>query len=162
MDANQITAIIAEAADDEAAQAASMPGAEQAAPAADPVEETKAIFAAIVALLSPLLPYLLLIYTEEKITMLAAAYVPVAEKYGWNVGGFLEQFGAEIALIGVSIPLAIQTSRAHAEFIAKKAIEKAAESAKTPQEAAEVAAVVRNARAGAVEAQDSGGVLCPA
>lgn len=85
--------------------------AEVAAP--DPVAETAAMFGAVVALASPLLPYLPSIYTAETVQGLAAAYVPVAEKYGWSAGGWLEKYAAELALVAVAGPVLVRTATAH-------------------------------------------------
>lgn len=81
--------------------------------APDPASEMRDIIALAVGLLAPALPYLPTIYTDEKITALAGAYVPVAEKYGWDVGGALSNWGAEIALAAVAVPLGVQTANAH-------------------------------------------------
>lgn len=89
----------------------------------DPVQETAAMFGAVVALASPLLPYLPTIYTPETVQALAGAYVPVAQKYGWDAGGWLEKFGAEIALIAVAGPVVVRTAGAHKEWKAEKARE---------------------------------------
>lgn len=86
----------------------------------DPAAETAAMIGAAVGLLSPLLPYLPTIYTPDRIQGIAAAYVPVATKYGWNVGGWLEQYGAEIALIATAGPALLQTANAHKAWKAER------------------------------------------
>lgn len=91
-------------------------------PPPDPVAEAKAVFGVAVMMLSPVLPYLPAIYTDEALGNLAAAYVPVAQKYGWDMSTWLGQYAAEIALAGVAIPLAMRTSAAHQAWVkAKKA-----------------------------------------
>lgn len=95
--------------------------AEAAAP--DPVAETAAMLGAVVALASPLLPYLPTIYTPETVQALAGAYVPVAEKHGWNVGGWLDRYAAELALVAVAGPVAIRTANAHKAWKAERAAE---------------------------------------
>lgn len=118
MDESSLLAIEREAAVIEAA--APLPGAPAAAPAADPVGEAKAVFGMAVAMLSPLLPYLPTIYTEQTLGALASAYVPVAQKYGWDLPGMLGEYGAEIALVGTAVPLAMQTYVAHKAYVASK------------------------------------------
>lgn len=122
MDTQAIEALRTEAETDAAATAGPVAGAtpEALPPAVDPVQEAKAIFSTVVALASPLLPYLTTIYTDDRLDMLAGAYVPVAQKYGWDVGGWLGAYSAEIALAAVAAPLAIQTAKAHREFVAAK------------------------------------------
>lgn len=119
-----------QAADLARLQAAAMDGepatlsdgvAEAAAP--DPVAETAAMLGAVVALASPLLPYLPTIYTPETVQALAGAYVPVAEKHGWNVGGWLDRYAAELALVAVAGPVAIRTANAHKAWKAERAAE---------------------------------------
>jgi hypothetical protein len=93
-----------------------------AAPVADPVAETAAMFGMAIGLLSPLLPYLPAIYTTETVQQLAGAYVPVAEKYGWaSGGGIFEKYGPELMLAGVAVPLAVQTAQAHKAWAAERA-----------------------------------------
>jgi len=127
MDTQQIDALEAEAIAAETEPEA--PGAEPGQPAApegpDKVAEAKAVFSMVVALASPLLPYLPSIYTEERLEMLAGAYVPVAEKHGWDMGEFLAGWSAEIALVGVAAPLAIQTMQAHRAHAAALAASRA-------------------------------------
>jgi len=94
-------------------------------PAPDPVAETAAAFGVVVAVLSPLLPYVGAIYTDDRIKALAGAYVPVAEKYGWESGGgFFDKWGAEIALLAVAGPMAAQTVAAHRAWMAERAKER--------------------------------------
>lgn len=81
--------------------------------------EAAAVVTMVVALLSPLLPYLPGIYTDDKVGKLGAAWAPVAEKYGWDVGGWLSDYGAEIALFAVAAPLAMQTAKAHRGWAAE-------------------------------------------
>lgn len=106
------------AANEQEAEAAALV-AEPAGP--DPAEEAKAAFGLVVGLLSPLLPYLPAIYTDDALSRLAGAYVPVAEKYGWNMGGMFDQYGAEIVLAGVALPLVAQTRNVHIAWAAERA-----------------------------------------
>lgn len=93
------------------------------AEAPDKVAEMAAMLGAVVALASPLLPYLPTIYTPETVQALAGAYMPVAEKHGWNVGGWLERYAAELALVAVAGPVAIRTANAHKAWKAERAAE---------------------------------------
>lgn len=125
--------------------------AEAAAP--DPVAETAAMLGAVVALASPLLPYLPTIYTPETVQALAGAYVPVAEKHGWNVGGWLDRYAAELALVAVAGPVAIRTATAHKAWKAERAAEaraKKGEPAPAPSQGGDRPAVV----AGTVQAPE--------
>lgn len=124
--ADEIEVLAAEQAAD-LAELQGMAGADpMAAPVeveapADPVAETAAAFGVAVAVLSPLLPYVGAIYTDDRIQALAGAYVPVAEKYGWaSGGGFFEKWGAEIALLAVAGPMAAQTVAAHRAWMAER------------------------------------------
>lgn len=131
MDAAALEQLAAEAQADTAAPAAPAPVVAPA-PAADPVAETKAVFGTVVAMLSPLLPYLPAIYTDEAVTRLAAAYVPVAQKYGWDLNSLLAGYAAEIALVGTAVPLAMQTAIAHRQWIAARAQDAAKGQGATP------------------------------
>lgn len=94
----------------------------------DPVAETSAVLSMVVGMLSPLLPYLPEIYTPEKIAALAGAYVPVAEKYGWQSAGWLDKYGAEVVLIATAAPVAMQTAQAHRAWQAAREAERRAKS----------------------------------
>lgn len=96
----------------------------------DATAETAAVLKMAVALLSPMLPYLPEIYTEDKIIALAGAYVPVAEKYGWTSGGWFDKYGPEIVLAATALPLAFQTKQAHGAMLDARA--KAAKAARAP------------------------------
>jgi hypothetical protein len=116
--AADLAALMRAAAEQDDAQSVENDGAMVGAP--DPVAETAAALSVVVAVVSPLLPYVESIYTPEVQARLAAAYVPVAEKYGWTAGGWFEQYGAEIALAVTVAPLAMQTKVAHAEWVAER------------------------------------------
>ncbi|CAJ96113.1 hypothetical protein CMPELA_25740 [Cupriavidus necator] len=77
----------------------------------DPAVEWEMSLTLLVTVLSPALPYLPSIYTKDTIKALAAAIVPVADKYGLNVGGLMS--GPEIGLLLVAGPLALSTYVAH-------------------------------------------------
>lgn len=105
-----------------AADAAPLPpGVEPPPPPPDPAAEMAAVIRTVTTMLSPLLPYLPAIYTEETCAGIAAAYMPVADKYGWQTGGWFEQFGAELALVAVAAPVAISTAQAHRAWAAERA-----------------------------------------
>lgn len=87
---------------------------------ADPSAETAAVIGLVVGMLTPMLPYLPAIYTDDKVRALAGAYVPVAQKYGWDSGGWFDRYGAEIMLAGVGLPLLAQTRAAHQAWAADK------------------------------------------
>lgn len=94
-----------------------------AGPAQDPGAETAALLAMVVGLLSPMLPYLPGIYTEDVRGQLAAAYVALAQKHGWESGGWFERWGPEIMAAALVIPLGIRTGQEHRAWIAAKSDE---------------------------------------
>lgn len=96
--------------------------------APDATAETAAVLKVVVALLSPMLPYLPEIYTDEKVQELAGAYVPVAEKNGWASGGWFDKYGPELVLAATALPLAFLTTQAHKAMIEARA--KAAKAAR--------------------------------
>ncbi|NUO87662.1 MAG: hypothetical protein HOQ37_16335 [Cupriavidus sp.] len=77
----------------------------------DPAVEWEMSLTLLVTVLSPALPYLPSVYTPDTIKALAGAIVPVADKYGLNVGGLMS--GPEIGLLLVAGPLALSTYVAH-------------------------------------------------
>lgn len=125
----------------------------QAMPPENKTAETAAMFGAAVAMLSPVLPYLPGIYTPETVNRLAEVYQPVADKYGWDVGGWLAGYGAELALIGTAVPLIAATAAAHKAHVAAKEAERVE---KKPEEGKPVAVVMPAA------VVDNGGQLKPA
>lgn len=157
MDHAAIEDLKAEAVAEAAASAAAAPvSLGETAPAVavvDPVAEARALFGVVVGLAEPMMPYLPTIYTPEKLDTLAAAYVPVAEKYGWNVGGWLSEFGAEIALAAAAVPLAIQTAKAHRGHVAALA------AASRPPEPLPQAVPAKQPEIEREAAADTGGVL---
>lgn len=168
MDTAQLQALQAEAVANEAAAVAeAMPAApgqvEAPPPVVDPVAEARAVFGVVVGMAAPLLPYLPTIYSDEKLDLLAAAYVPVAEKYGWNVGGWLGEYSAEIALVAVAAPLAIQTAKAHREHAAAIAAANAPKKPEAlPKKAPEPAADGKLPAIEREQAADRGGMLTAA
>jgi hypothetical protein len=123
MDESNLDDLRREAAEDEARHVEGVvePAGTGAPPPPDPVAEAKAVFGVVVLMLSPVLPYLRTIYTDDALGMLAGAYVPVAQKYGWDMNSWLGQYAAEIGLAGVAIPLAMQTAAAHRKWVAERA-----------------------------------------
>lgn len=117
-----------QAADLRALQAAAIEGADvieqqkgEAENTASAIDETKAVIGVALGLLVPVLPYLGEIYTDEVQGRIAAAYVPVAEKYGWQTGGgIFERYGAEIMLAATVLPVAVQTRAAHGAWVAQR------------------------------------------
>lgn len=110
----------------EAAQAA-----QQVDMTAQEVQELKTLLQIVSGLFVPLIPKLAEIYTPEACEMLAAAAVPVMQKRGWSTGGMLGQWGAELALLAVSAPMAIATYQAVKEA-QEEAKAKAKEAEKKP------------------------------
>ncbi|MBY4945087.1 hypothetical protein K6V92_00415 [Cupriavidus respiraculi] len=84
----------------------------------DPATEWIMTLTLLVTVLSPALPYLPTIYTPQTIEALSGAIVPVADKYGLNVGGIMS--GPEIGLLMVAGPLALATVVAHKQWRAEQ------------------------------------------
>lgn len=68
---------------------------------ANAAEENKAILTALIALLTPALPFLPDCYPPDTIERIANAYTAVEEKHGWNVR---EMLSVEVQLAIVAIP----------------------------------------------------------
>ena len=124
MDEKALNELHAEAVALEAAPQAEDVAAAAVAPAIDPAQEWAGILELGVTVLSPALPFLPSIYTPEARAQLAGALVPVAEKYGWNLGEIMGRWAPEIGLALVAGPLAIRTVQ---EFRALRAAQGAAE-----------------------------------
>lgn len=84
----------------------------------DPAVEWEMTLGVLVAVLSPALPYVPTVYTPAAIKALAAAIVPVANKYGLSVGGIMS--GPEVGLLMVAGPLALATVVAHKQWRAEQ------------------------------------------
>lgn len=94
------------------------PAPEVAAPgAAEPVADEAAEIAAVLMLcaelVKPALPYVADIYTPEAVGRIAAAAVPVMQKYGVTMSGLFGRFGPEIGLAIAVTPVVVQTAVAH-------------------------------------------------
>lgn len=80
-----------------------------AAPVADPAAEWLMVLILARTALAPLWPFVVPIYTDERLQEVAAAFVPVADKYGVSAGGVFDKWGAELRLAMVLGPLVLQT-----------------------------------------------------
>lgn len=105
--------------------------AQQVDMTAQEVQELKTLLQIVSGLFVPLIPKLAEIYTNETCEMLAQSAVPVMQKHGWSTGGMLGQWGAELALLAVSAPIAIATWQAVKEA-QEEAKAKAKEAEKKP------------------------------
>lgn len=94
-----------------------------AAPVIDPAQEWAGVLKIAVMMLTPAMPFMPAIYSDETIAQLAGAIVPVADKYGVTTGGVFGRFGPEIGLAAVAGPLVIRTVQ---EFRAMRAEQRAA------------------------------------
>lgn len=117
--ANQAAAVDAVASDAVAAVGAEQGAAVEAATPSQ-AEEVAALLSIVVAVLSPMLPYLPGIYTQRVVESIAAAYVPVAEKYGWQSSGMFAKWGPEIGLALVLLQPLQQTVVAHKALIEQR------------------------------------------
>jgi len=99
-DAHQTGAEVAQAGADQQEQ-------EQAQ--ATSAAELSALLQIAAGLFAPLLPSVGKIYTTETCDRIAAASVPVMDKRGWNISGWMAGWGEEIALLVVVAPVALMT-----------------------------------------------------
>lgn len=65
-----------------------------------------------VQLLAPMFPSLGQVYTPKTINALASVTVPLANKYGWDVGGLFGRYAEEVAFIAVALPLGMASYQA--------------------------------------------------
>ena len=86
-------------------------GQEEPAPAVDLAGELSALTLAFVAMASPLLPSLAVIYTPDTTQAAASAVAAVCEKHGWLQDGIAQGYGEEVAAAVVLVPLAIATAQ---------------------------------------------------
>lgn len=71
--------------------------------------EASMLLSALVGMAAPFYPSVPVIWTPEKQTAVATAAAPVMEKYGFTLGDFMGQWGAEIGLLIVAGPLILAT-----------------------------------------------------
>lgn len=102
----------------------------------DPVQENRDLFTMLVAMATPVMPFLPECYTPEVIGNIAGAYTAVEEKYGWKASSLM---GPEVALALFAIPptiTAYQLGKAHfAEVKAKREQLQAQQRTETPIDA---------------------------
>lgn len=137
---SDIDAIRNEAAADEAMAAAAPPGPAPAAgpdPKAALAGELVALMGIALSILTPVLPSLAPIYTEDIKTAAAASIAAVCIKHGWLSAGFLGDYAEEIAAAAVLIPLGKLTYDAVQRDLAFAAAKPAGEGSAAPTPAAE-------------------------
>lgn len=107
MDAERIDALVIEA------ETLATSALDQAAPAAEPEEdvlvkdevgEAESVFALVVAVASAVEPTVETIYDPERVRKIAEAYVPLAQKRGWDIVKWLEAWGPEIGFVIAVVP----------------------------------------------------------
>ena len=79
------------------------------APVPDLAMELTGIIGAVVAAVSPALPSLRGIYTEEVTKAAAASIAGVCVKHGWLSGGLMGEYAEELTCLMVCAPLAMAT-----------------------------------------------------
>jgi hypothetical protein len=85
----------------------------------DPVGETAAVVGLVFAGVAKYRPYLSAVLNDEAAAELAALYVPVAQKYGWAVGGGIAgQYGPELMLGFGVFGLVMGVKNAHVDYVA--------------------------------------------
>lgn len=72
-------------------------------------EEIAAAMGMAVAMLGPMFPSLRTIYTPETMGAASGAIAAVCDKHGWLDGGFMGQYGPEIACLAIVGPLGFAT-----------------------------------------------------
>lgn len=122
----------------------------------DPAAEWEMTISLVVAVLSPALPYLPGIYTPDTIKALSGAIVPVADKYGLNVGGMMG--GPEVGLLLIAAPLGLSTYVAHKQWKAQQEAERTLDNETAPP--SEVVRPQSRSHLGE-NMQDNGGRLMP-
>lgn len=136
---SDIDTIRTEAAADEAMAATAAAGPAPAAgpdPKATLAGELVALANIALSILTPVLPSLAPIYTEEIKAAAAASIAAVCIKHGWLSAGFLGEYGEEIAAAAVLIPLAKLTYDAVQRDLAFAAAKSAGEGSADPTPAA--------------------------
>ena len=107
MDAERIDALVTEA--EKMATPALDPDATSAEPEdavlmKDEVGEAESVFALVVAVASAVEPAIEKIYDPERVRKIAEAYVPLAQKRGWDIVKWLEAWGPEIGFVIAVVP----------------------------------------------------------
>jgi hypothetical protein len=146
-DTAALEALRAEAqADTPAAQPMEGEGAPAATPMMDPAIQWEGLLKMAVTMLTPAMPFLPSIYTDECLATLAAAIVPVAEKYNFDPGELFGKYAPEINLALIAGPLVVRTVL---EFRALRAAQDKArqEAARAARQAATQRAEAESARA---------------
>lgn len=86
------------------------PGEPDSAGASE-VEELAGALELLAVVVRQLRPSLSKVWTPEAMRGIAAAGVPVIQKYGWTVGGLFAKFGPELGLIAAAAPVALGTAQ---------------------------------------------------
>ncbi|KDP85617.1 hypothetical protein CF70_013045 [Cupriavidus sp. SK-3] len=121
----------------------------------DPAQEWEGILTMLVMAGTVALPYLPTIYTPEAIKALSGAIVPVAQKYGVDLGGVSSP---ELALLMVVAPLGLAHVMVHKQWRAQQEAERTVENATAPP--SEVVPPQPRSHLGE-NMQDNGGRLMP-
>jgi hypothetical protein len=109
MDEKALKELHAEAMSEVQPETTEAPGGDGGQYAGNPAEEWAAMLKVGVLILTPALPFLPSIYTDEAVGNLAAAIVPVADKYEISAGGLFGKYGPEIGLALAAGPLVVRT-----------------------------------------------------
>lgn len=113
----------------EAADLPLLPGETPPPEPIDPAQEWEGMLTMLVMVGSVALPYLPTVYSPEAIKALAGAIVPVAQKYGVDLGGMSSP---ELALLLVAAPLGIGHVVAHKQWRAEQDAARTLENAPPP------------------------------
>lgn len=91
---------------EQAAAGGAVPG--QGAPAeqapADPVQESRELWAFVFAVLGGVVPEMARLYPPDRVERIAVAWVPLADKRGWDLSAVLGQWGPEIMFAVAIVP----------------------------------------------------------
>lgn len=164
MDAERIDALVIEAetlATPVIDPAAPAPEPEEAVVVRDEVGEAEGVFALVVAVASAVEPTVETLYDAARVRKIAEAYVPLAQKRGWDLVTWLENWGPEIAFVIAVVPPQIAkaiVAAIKAKFASQKPAP-AAEPAKTENGTLAGQGEFKQPEAAAVV--DNGGALAP-
>ncbi len=71
---------------------------------ADPVQESRELWGFVFAVLAGVMPEMAKLYPADRVERIAVAWVPLAEKRGWDLGAILGQWGPEIMFAVAIVP----------------------------------------------------------
>lgn len=84
---------------------AAVPGVQDEGPVqADPVQESRELWGMVFAVMAGVMPEVDRLYPAERVERIAVAWVPLAQKRGWDLGAILGAWGPEIMFAVAVVP----------------------------------------------------------